>query len=493
MDIPAGGGGPGSPDRERNDVAYALDQAAIVARTDRRGIINYVNDKFCEISKYSRAELLGQDHRLINSGYHPKEFIQELWKTIARGRVWRGEIRNRAKDGSIYWVDTTIVPILDAQGRPDQYLSIRADITDRKRAEEALRRAAAIIESTDDAVIGKTLGGVITTWNAGAERLYGWTAAEILGQSVARILPPDRQDEFQSLLQRIGAGGRVSRLETRRLRRDGSAFDVSLTLSPVRDDFGRIVGAAAIERDVTEQRRAEAALREQAALARLGEMAAIVAHEVKNPLAGIGGALQIIRERLPEGSGDRDVIGEILARLDGLNALARDLLVFARPRAPRLEAMSLVPLLEESVRELRRDRALKGLRLEVDPGPAPVVNGDVELLRSAFSNLALNAAQAAGKKGVVRLAASADGGFGEVRIADDGPGIPEELRARIFEPFFTTKHRGSGLGLPLARRVVESHGGSLELECPPSGGTVARVRLPLFPGRGAGPAGDVRH
>ena len=212
-------------------------------------------------------------------------------------------------------------------------------------------------------------------------------------------------------------------------------------------------------------------------------MAAIVAHEVKNPLAGIGGALQIIRERLPAESEDREVIGEILARLQGLNALVRDLLVFARPRAPRLAAVPILPLLEESARELQRDRALKGLRLEVSSeGTAPVVNGDAELLRSALSNLALNAAQAAGKKGRVRIVAATHDGYGEVRVSDDGPGIPDEVRAKVFEPFFTTKHRGSGLGLPVARRVVESHGGSLELTCPPSGGTVALVRLPLYPG-----------
>jgi signal transduction histidine kinase len=206
-------------------------------------------------------------------------------------------------------------------------------------------------------------------------------------------------------------------------------------------------------------------------------MAAVVAHEVKNPLAAIKGALQIIGGRMTDGSRDRAIVGDIVARVDSLNDIVQDLLVFARPREPQLTPVALAEIVENTSALVRRDPTYASLSIELS-GSNPVVQADVEQLRTVFLNLLLNAAQATGATGRVRISIGADDLAATVVIADNGPGIPGEVRAKIFEPFFTTKHRGTGLGLPTARRVVERHHGTVEIECPPSGGTVVTVTLP---------------
>jgi signal transduction histidine kinase len=207
-------------------------------------------------------------------------------------------------------------------------------------------------------------------------------------------------------------------------------------------------------------------------------MAAMVAHEVKNPLAGIRGALQVIGARVGADSRERRVIGDVMARVDSLNQFVQDLLLYARPRTLTPAAVPITGLLRSTVDLLHRDPTFGGIQVRI-AGDSLTVAADAELLRIAFQNLMLNAAQAMSGTGTIDVTVRARDGRCEVLVRDAGPGIPSETRDRIFEPFFTTKHRGSGLGLPIARRVVDLHGGDITVTTPADGGTEVRVSLPV--------------
>jgi signal transduction histidine kinase len=207
-------------------------------------------------------------------------------------------------------------------------------------------------------------------------------------------------------------------------------------------------------------------------------MAAVIAHEIKNPLAGIRGAVQVIGGRLPAESRDAAVIGEIVTRNDALNGLIQDLLLFARPPQPRPAAVDVSPLIATTMELLSGDPAFKNVSVHLE-GMSPPIFADAELLKIVFQNLIVNSAQAMHGQGRIHVSVAAVNDSCQVRFTDAGPGIPADVREKIFTPFFTTKTRGTGLGLPTAKRFVEAHRGTIAVDCPPSGGTRVTLQLPI--------------
>lgn len=366
--------------KELADIKFALDQSTIVAITDQRGIITYVNDEFCRISKYSRDELLGQDHRIINSGYHPKQFIRDLWTTIAAGGVWKGELRNRAKDSTIYWVDTTIVPFLNSEGKPYQYVAIRHDITQRKLAEEQVLQQAAELQ-------------------------------------------------------------RASQLSF------------------------------------------------------VGELAAGLAHEIKNPLAGIQGGVDILIRRRDKNDPEREALEGMRQEVERIDRTVRALLDRARPRMVSVRTSSLEDIAARAVNLARGQlakSAAQGQVINIAFHPstdAIAIAVDPAQIEDALLNLIINAIEALDSNGqvTVRVARSKEESADEfeeqaiVEVSDNGRGISDEDITQIFNPFFTTRPSGTGLGLPAVRRIARAHGGSVDVSSTPGKGSTFTIRLPLKP------------
>ena len=651
-------------DRELNYVKAALDEHAIVAFTDARGKILFVNDKFCAISQYSREELLGQDHRLINSGHHPKEFFRDLWLTISSGRVWKGEVKNRAKDGTFYWVDTTIVPFLDDSGKPSQYVAIRADITERKRAEEALiertrklqeseqryrflsetvpqiiwtskpdgradyynqrwyeytgltveesatdgwlrvlhpddvagclaawdqsiesgrdyeveyrfRRAsdgsyrwhlgrsfplrdeegtivqwvgsctdiddqkraeealryahaelevrvvertaelgnakaklqAVMDAATHSSIIATDPDGVITLFNAGAERMLGYSAEEMIGRKTPAVLHDtvevgrraaelsdelgtDIEPGFEAFVAKARRGTPDER-EWTYVRKDGTRFPVLLSVTASIGAGGTVEGFLGVAADMTEPKRVEQELvrakeaAEAATRAKSGFLA-VMSHEIRTPMNGVIGMTQLLIDTELD-SKQRHFAETIQASADSLLTVINDILDFSKIEAGKLTFETLdfdLRQAVESTLDLMSERAhSKGVELlgHVGLDVPSQLRGDSTRLRQVLNNLISNAVKFT-EKGEVVVRVSKDSETAadatlRFEVEDTGIGISEDAQSRLFQAFqqadgsTTRKYGGTGLGLAIARQLVELMHGEIGAESTPGRGS----------------------
>jgi len=365
---------------------------------------------------------------------------------------------------------------------------------------QQLSQLAAIVQSCDDAIIGKTLDGIITSWNTGATAVYGYTPEEMIGHSIGELIPPDRAGELDPILERLGRGLRVDHFTTKRVRKDGTVIDVSVSISPILDATGKVVGAASVAREISAHVRAEAKrnvmqmrLRESERLETVGRLAAGIAHDFSQILSVISGYASLLSERLADDPESQEDIRRIESTAQRAARLTRQLLIFSRRDAPRPEEIDLNDVVA-GLRQLLVG-SLGGIELRFDLRDVlPPVRADRRHIEHVLLNLADNARDAMPAGGTLTIGTTVTelsqdycathpgtppGQYVELSVRDTGTGMSAEVMGRIFEPFFSTKPlgRGTGLGLSTVRSLVAEAGGSVNVASQIGSGTVFHVFL----------------
>ncbi len=483
-----------------------------VVMINAAGEIVMVNAQAEQVFGYSRAELLGQPMEMLVPqrfrGNHPDLrrafFADPSPRPMGAGR----DLFGVKKDGNEFPVEIGLNPIETDEG--PMVLAAVVDITERKTAELALRESehrarslAAIVELSDDAIVSTTLDGIVTTWNKAAEHIFGYIAAEMIGQSILRLAVPGHSDELVEILGRIKRGERVHHYETIRRHKGGRILRISLSVSPIYDAGGRLIGASKVSRDITTAKRAEATLKESetrllelnaellhvSRLSAMGQMAAMVAHELNQPLTAITNYTEAARALLDRGGdlplpriinamdrvGEQAIrAGQIIQRLRGF--------VSRGDSERRIEPIS--PLIKETTELALVGMTQKGVSIKFEDDPADVsILADKIQIQQVLLNLLRNAAEAVVDTECpdIVLRTEVSDTAVQISVIDNGPGLPEEVQAKLFQPFVSTKKTGMGIGLSICHSIITAHNGRLWTEANPDGGTIFYLALPTAP------------
>ncbi len=488
---------------------------AIVA-VDGDGTIIQVNSQALELFGYRRDELIGQKvEMLVPESYRPRHHHhrENFTKTPKTRRMGADlDLYGRRRNGSQFPVEISLSPLYTGSGT--LVLSAIRDISDRKRIAEELRRAneelhrrsaeqlgeyrsrlALIIDSSEDAIIGKGLDGIITSWNKGAERIYGYTPEEVVGKHISLLAPSDRPDEIPEILKKIARGEGTEHYESVRVAKDGRQLNVSISVSPLRDAKGDVIGASAIARDITAQKKAEGQLHQSQKMEAVGRLAGGVAHDFNNILGIISACAEFLRDRIEPAAEPSHYVENIKKATERGSALTRQLLAFSRSSVIQPRVLDLNERLKDVSRLLR---PLMGDDVEIlilSKSPTAVVEADPGQLDQIVVNLAVNARDAMPRGGKFILETRAekfDEAFAEqnqsmaagkyvlLAVSDTGSGMDEATVSRIFEPFFTTKEKGKGTGLGLATvyGIVKQSAGHILVYSEPGHGTTFKIYLP---------------
>jgi PAS domain S-box-containing protein len=479
-------------DRALRDVAAyqtALDKHAIVAITDAMGDIVFVNDKFCEISGFAREDLIGANHRILNSGVHPKMFFVDMWRAIGKGRSWQGEICNQSRTGELYWVDTTIVPMVGADGRPERFVSVRYDITHRKRADETLQAAlgelTTFFDLSPDILCITDVNGTMLKVSRAALDVLGLSEQDMLGMRLHERVHPDDKEATRAAMLALEAERQLVTVVNRHPAPDGGWRSIEWRATRV----GARVYISA--RDMTGQIAREAELRQarvdaEAAATAKSQFLANMSHEIRTPMNGVLGMLDLLADSgLAANQLDLARSGQSAAK--ALLSVLNDVLDMSKIEAGEIQVEALpvatALLVRDTLRLFEPVAQEKDLELvcEVAPGVPDWIETDPTRLRQIVSNLLSNAIKFT-KTGSVRLAVDwREPGALTLRVTDTGIGMDEDARARLFQRFaqadasITRRFGGTGLGLSICKSLAERMGGSISVESTPGVGSCFTV------------------
>jgi PAS domain S-box-containing protein len=463
---------------------------------DLEGVITSWNAAAEGIFGFGAEEAIGQSIRLIV----PPDLQQEEDDVFIRVRAGEGvrhyETARLAKDGHRVDISLTVSPIKAPDGTAIGASKIARDVTLTRRLERDARHFAAIVDSSDDAIVAKDLHSIVTSWNRAAERMFGYSAEEMIGRSVRLLIPPDRQHEEDDVLERIARGQRLEHHETIRRRKDGTLFPVSLTVSPVFDDAGVVIGASKIARDNSERVRADDERRRALDMATAAnrlkdEFLATLSHELRTPLNAIAGYARMMQVGLLSADKQRGAIDTIVKNTSSLTRLIEDVLDVSRIVSGKVrlnvQPVEMSAIVREAVETAQPAADARDIGLEaiVDPG-GTLVSGDPDRLRQVLWNLCSNAIKFSEKGGRVEVRMERVNSHVEVTVSDGGLGISPEFMPHLFERFTqadagTTRLQGGlGLGLAICRHLVELQGGRISAESAGLGrGSSFHVTLPV--------------